>query len=223
MKINADLRLRASAMIDDLPWRWSPDGSVERRMLDRDGGEIARATSVVRYPSGSRFPSHSHALGEEFLVLQGVFSDESGDYPAGTYVRNPPGSAHAPFSEKGCVIFVKLRQFDPGDLTRVVVDTRCADYAQKPCPGIEAADLHRFGPEHVRLLRAVRATELDPVDWPGGAEFLVLEGRLADKDGSYPSGTWLRLPPGARQRLAVAEASRFYLKTGHLAGSLNRT
>lgn len=221
MKINADTRLRASAMIDDLPWHRSPDGSVERRMLDRDGGEVARATSVVRYPPGSQFPSHSHALGEEFLVLDGVFSDESGHYPVGTYVRNPPGSAHAPFSEQGCVIFVKLRQFDSGDLARVVVDTRCADYAEHPHPGLEALDLHHFGPEHVRLLRAVRATELHSVEWTGGAEFLVLQGRLADEDGVYPAGAWLRLPPGTHQRLVVSEASRFYLKTGHLGSGLS--
>ena len=91
-------------------------------MLDRIGDEVARATSIVRYASGSSFSRHEHAKGEEFLVLDGVFSDNHGDYPAGFYVRNPPGSGHAPFSKDGCRILVKLRQFDPQDLTPVVID-----------------------------------------------------------------------------------------------------
>jgi hypothetical protein len=48
-------------------------------------------------------------------VLDGVFQDEHGDYPAGSYVRNAPGTSHAPCSDVGCVILVKLWQFDPND------------------------------------------------------------------------------------------------------------
>ena len=96
---------------------------VERRMLDRIGDEVARATSIVRYAANSRFSPHVHDEGEEFLVLEGVFQDEHGDFPAGTYVRNPPQSRHTPGSEPGCVLFVKLRQFDPADRTQVRLDT----------------------------------------------------------------------------------------------------
>ncbi len=135
MKLNADLGQRAAALTEELPWQWSPDRSVQRRMLDRDGEEVARATSLVKYPAGSRFPAHHHGAGEEFLVLEGVFSDEFGDYPSGTYVRNPPGSAHSPSSRDGCLIFVKLRQFDPGDLQRIVVDTGAADFSPPGTPG----------------------------------------------------------------------------------------
>ena len=52
-----------------------------------------------------------------------TFEDDQGAYPAGTYVRNPPGSRHRPFSTAGCEIFVKLRQFQAGDDARVVIDT----------------------------------------------------------------------------------------------------
>src|SRR5438046_1035028 len=96
---------------------------IERRMLDRIGGEVASATSIVRYAVQSRFSPHTHGGGEEFLVLEGVFQDEHGDYPAGTYVRNPPTSRHTPGSESGCIIFVKLWQFDPADRTRVRIET----------------------------------------------------------------------------------------------------
>ena len=88
-----------------------PIPGVERRLLERVGEEVARATSLVRYAPGSSFSPHSHDGGEEFLVMDGVFTDEEmGDFPAGYYVRNPVGSSHTPSSEEGCIIFVKLWQ-----------------------------------------------------------------------------------------------------------------
>ena len=117
--INADFGQRVLLHIADMPWIASPAAGVERRMLDRVGAEVARATSIVKYAPGSAFPRHTHTGGEEFLVLEGVFQDEHGDWPAGSYVRNPPTSSHTPGSEPGCVIFVKLWQFDPSDRTAV--------------------------------------------------------------------------------------------------------
>src|SRR5918995_6414183 len=122
MKINADLRQRAVVHSDELPWVDSPLPGVQRRMLERDGEEVARATSIVRYAPDSHFSAHTHGGGEEFLVLDGVFQDEHGDYPAGSYVRNPPTTRHTPGSEPGCVIFVKLWQFDPTDRTEVRIE-----------------------------------------------------------------------------------------------------
>src|SRR4029453_8145250 len=115
MQLNADFSQRAVVHAAMLEWTRSPIAGVERRMLDRIGGEVARATSIVRYAPGSRFSRHTHSGGEEFFVLEGVFQDERGDYPAGSEVRNPPDSSHTPGSRPGCVIFVKLRQFDPDD------------------------------------------------------------------------------------------------------------
>ena len=121
--INADFTKRVVLATNDLPWSPSPQAGVERRLLDRIGGEVARATSLVRYAPASAFPAHSHALGEEFLVLEGIFSDEQGDYPAGTYVRNPPGSMHSPRTAPGCTILVKLRQMPGSESRRVIIDT----------------------------------------------------------------------------------------------------
>ena len=108
MNLNSDFGARAAVHAAQLDWTPSPIPGVDRRMLDRIGDEVARATSIVRYAPHSRFPSHTHGGGEEFLVLDGVFQDEHGDYSAGTYVRNPPTSSHTPGSEPGCTIFVKL-------------------------------------------------------------------------------------------------------------------
>ena len=134
MNINDDFSARIAACAADTTWTPSPLPGVDRRMLDRVGDEVARATSIVRYAPGSHFDRHVHDGGEEILVLEGVFSDESGDYSAGTYLRNPPGSAHAPFSREGCLLFVKLRQFAPGDLESVRIPT---DWAS--CPAIAAS------------------------------------------------------------------------------------
>jgi ChrR-like protein with cupin domain len=65
-------------------------------------------------------------------VLEGVFQDEHGDYPTGTYVRNPPTSSHTPASEAGCTIFVKLWQFDPHDRTPVPIDTSALSFSPRP-------------------------------------------------------------------------------------------
>ena len=128
MEINADFSQRASVHADT-DWVPSPMPGVDRRMLDRIGDEVARATSIVRYAPGSAFSAHTHTGGEEFLVLEGVFQDEHGDYPAGTYVRNPPTTAHTPSSEPGCTIFVKLWQFDMEDRNQFSVDLEAAAYA----------------------------------------------------------------------------------------------
>src|SRR5689334_2682612 len=110
MRINSDFGKRALAQLSQMDWVASPMQGVERKMLDRIGDEVARATSIVRYAPNSHFSPHTHGGGEEFYVLEGVFSDEKGDYPVGTYVRNPIGSTHRPHSEGGCTIFVKLHQ-----------------------------------------------------------------------------------------------------------------
>ena len=145
MKINADLTMPAAVRSDELSWVPSPLPGVERRMLERDGDEVARVTSLVRYAPGSRFSAHTHTGGEEFLVLHGTFSDDYGDFPAGTYVRNPVGSRHAPHSEDGTTILVKLWWMHPDDQDFVRIDTRREDLWQAAeFPGVDVMPLHAF-------------------------------------------------------------------------------
>ena len=139
MELNADFSQRAAVHAARLAWVPSPVPGVERRMLDRIGDEVARATSIVRYAPRSRFSAHTHGGGEEFLVLEGVFQDEHGDYPAGYYVRNPPTSRHIPGSEAGCVIFVKLWQFAADDRTQLRIDTLQRPF--RPAPGRPGVEL----------------------------------------------------------------------------------
>ena len=111
-----------------MPWEPSPMNGVYRRKLDRIGDEVARATTIVKYAPQSYFNPHTHSGGEEFFVLEGIFSDEHGDYPAGSYVRNPIGSRHKPFSHNGCTIFVKLHQFDKADTQQFSINTHKARF-----------------------------------------------------------------------------------------------
>ena len=216
MELHADLNQRALHDTNALAWMPSPMAGVERRMLDRRGGEVARATSIVRYAPGSRFERHVHGGGEEILVLEGVFSDEQGDYPAGTYLRNPVGSSHAPFSQEGCMILVKLHQMHPADQQRLVIDTLSACWVPGLVSGLSVMSLHAFGSEHVALVRWEPGTVFQPHGHPGGEEILVLDGLFQDEQGSYPAGSWLRNPPGSSHRPWSEAGCTIWVKTGHL-------
>jgi len=217
MRINADFSQRVVIRPEDYRWVNSPMQGVERMMLDRIGDEVARATSLVRYAPSSTFPEHVHGGGEEFLVLEGVFGDERARYPAGTYVRNPIGTRHSPrVGEQGCVIFVKLHQFDASDDTPVVIDTRAAEWPPPETPGIQVLPLHRHGSEQVALLRLAPGTSWTQAN-RGGEEILVLEGRFSDEQAGYPAGTWLRYPHGSMHDAFTGDAGALlYMKTGHL-------
>jgi anti-sigma factor ChrR (cupin superfamily) len=220
MDLHADLSQRALLDTSTLPWTASPMAGVERRMLDRHGDEIARATSIVRFAPGSRFERHSHGGGEEILVLEGTFSDEQGDYPAGTYLLNPVGSSHAPFSEGGCTLLVKLQQMHPADQQRLVIDTTREAWLPGLVSGLEVMPLHVWGSEHVALVRWAPGTVFQPHGHPGGEEIFVLEGVFQDEHGTYPTGSWLRNPPGSAHRPWSEAGCTIWVKTGHLPSSL---
>ncbi len=219
MARNADFTARVVIDTPTAPWIASPEPGVERKQLDRIGDEVARATSIVRYAPGSAFASHEHVLGEEFLVLAGTFADEYGEYPVGTYVRNPPGSRHRPFSASGCELFVKLRQFQSGDVSRVVADTRSAEWYTGLVPGLTVLPLHEFGSEHVALVRWAPGTRFQAHTHWGGEEILVLEGVFSDNLGDYPTGTWIRSPHLSRHDPFSEPGCLIYVKVGHLSAA----
>lgn len=189
---------------------------VERRMLERVAAESGRATSLVRYAPETFFPMHNHPRGEEILVLSGTFSDGGGNYPAGSYLRNPPGSHHAPFSTEGCVLFVKLDQFAPLDGGEVRFDTCQARWLPGLVPGLSVMPLHEFEGEHSALVRWSPGTVFNRHRHWGGEEILVLEGVFQDEHGTYPAGTWLRSPHLSEHKPFSTEGCVIYVKTGHL-------
>lgn len=218
MLINADFSRRVVVAPHDYQWVPSPQAGVERVMLDRIGAERARATSIVRYAPQSHFPSHAHPGGEEILVLSGVFSEPNTHYPAGWYLRNPPGSSHQPSSEPGATLFVKLCQMSADNRASVRVNTMdvrrwtqagdraiCRLYAD----AWETVWLERLPPGGVATIA-------------GAGEMLLLEG-TADIDGRRQvRGTWLRWPEDESTTLvATDEGACVYVKTVSLsAGQL---
>ena len=218
MHLNADFSRRAVVHAATLDWVPSPMTGVHRRMLDRVGEEVARATSIVRYAPGSHFSPHIHDGGEEFLVLEGVFQDEYGDYQAGTYIRNPPTSRHTPGSDAGCTIFVKLWQFDPADRTHVTIDTATGRFSSAEArPGAKVLPLFRDTVEDVRLEHWAPATAVTLPE-PGGIELLVLDGGFTESNEYFGPLSWLRLPAGATLSAAAGpEGCRVWVKSGHLA------
>ncbi len=219
MRLNADLTKRAVIRPEDYDWVDSPMPGVERMMLDRIGDEVARATSLVRYAPNSTFSRHEHTGGEEFFVLEGEFADEHGRYPAGNYVRNPIGTAHTPsIGNKGCLIFVKLQQFEQEDQAQFAIDTRTATWSPGDAPGVEILKLHEFGSERVALVRLAPHTRLGTHSHDGGEEVLVIEGSYSDDHGEYPAGSWVRCPPGSvHAPYTDSSGALVYVKVGHLA------
>jgi len=216
LRIHADFSQRAVVDTDGKSWIASPSSGVERKMLDRVGGEVARASSIVRYLPGSRFPEHTHGGGEEFLVLEGVFSDETGDYGPGSYVRNPVGTSHAPFTDDGCTIFVKLWQFQDGDEEPVSIDTSKAAFSPGLVDGLTVCPLHQYKTESTALVRWQPGTHFNRHTHFGGEEIFVLEGIFEDEQGVYPAGTWLRNPHGSVHTPFSNAGCLIYVKVGHL-------
>ena len=213
--VNMDFSKRVVIDTIAADWQASPKAGVWRKPLAREEAERGHATSIVRYDPDSSFPEHDHPLGEEIYVLEGTFSDHTGDYRAGTYFRNPPGFVHAPFSDEGCIILVKLHQFQPDDTHKVTVQT--AKAAWHPVQeGLEALTLHEFRDERVSLVRAVSAQAFPEHTHDGGEEIYVIEGEAFDEHGSYAAGSWMRYPRSSSHRPGMAAGTLLWVKQGRL-------
>lgn len=213
--LNMNFSERLAININRLEWQSSPMPGVDRKRLAREDKESGHATSVVRYAPDSYFSEHFHPNGEEIFVLDGVFSDETGDYPAGSYIRNPPGSHHSPFSQQGCTIFVKLEQFHSSDTETVRIDTQRTAWLQGQ-GNLEVMPLHSFETQHTALVKWPAGERFMPHRHFGGEEILVISGVFKDEHGSYPSLSWIRSPHMSDHCPYVEEETIILVKTGHL-------
>lgn len=215
--INGDLRTRAVMDTGSMEWTPSPSGTVWRKRVHLVGPpESGQVTSVVRYQPDASFPTHDHPEGEEILVLDGVFSDEHGDWPAGTYLLNPEGFRHTPFSEKGCLLFVKLRQFPGLDREHHVIDTGELEWQPSGREGVWEKPLYSQAgyTDAMRLERWEPGTDAGMVRYEQGVELFVLDGVFEDDEGVYDTATWLRLPSGASHRPRSPAGCELYVKHG---------
>jgi len=215
--ISPDLNRRYVIDTKKLDWTPSPSGTVWRKRVHQVGArESGQVTSVVRYDSNARFPSHYHPAGEEILVLDGVFSDEHGDWPAGTYLLNPEGFHHAPFSLAGCLLFVKLRQYPGQNRQHVVVDTKAMSWQVTTDPTVVEKPLYaQLGFSDTTTLQQWQpGTDFGAIDYPRGVEYFVLDGEFEDEAGRYCAGTWIRLPQGSSHQPRSSTGCTLYRKSG---------
>jgi anti-sigma factor ChrR (cupin superfamily) len=213
--LNLDFNKQVVIEAAQMTWLDSPSAGVLRKPLARAEDDVGHVTSIVKYEKGASFTSHPHPMGEEIFVLDGVFSDEGGDYGAGTYIRNPPGSSHTPFSKEGCTIFVKLNQFNQHDDQFVRINTSTAPWRQG-IGGLQVMPLHEFEHEHVALVKWPANEIFQSHRHFGGEEILVLSGEFCDEHGRYPKDTWIRSPHLSQHHPFVEQETVILVKTGHL-------
>jgi len=221
MKINSDISKRVVIQQSTLPWIATPWAGVQQRTLEGGGDAAARATAIVKCAPGSSIVSCTHELGEEFVVLDGVVTDEFGSYGKRSYVKasyvtNRTGSAHACESASGCMLFVKRHHLEPDDDQRIVVDTATMPWYQGMVDGLSVMPLSEFGTRHTALVRWAPGTRFNPHRHYGGEEIYVLEGVFEDEFGRYPAGTWLRSPHLSAHCPFSIEGCTILVKTGHL-------
>ncbi len=217
MDVNADFTKRVVMHGDSLPWEESPMKGVVRRRLDRIDTKNERVTTIVRYAPESQFSPHVHTGGEEFIVLEGVFEDDYGDWPVGSYIRNPPQSKHTPGSKPGCTIFVKLWQFDPDDRTYIHANRyKLGEVSEQGRPGVSVSPLFKDERENVQFERWDPGATVE-IDSSGGAEVFVLEGGFEQAGDALRQHSWLRMPAGSTLKATAGpEGASVWVKTNHL-------
>ncbi|WP_440877501.1 cupin domain-containing protein [Thalassotalea sp. PLHSN55] len=215
--INLNMNFAQRIVIDtqQLPWQESPMAGVLRKPLAREDAERGHATSIVKYQAGASFAKHFHPLGEEILVLDGVFSDEHGDYGKGCYLRNPDGSSHAPFSKNGCLLLVKLHQFQTSDQQQIMINTQQQPWLAGQ-GNLKVMPLHQHLTESTALVFWPKGEKFKPHTHFGGEEIYVISGEFIDEHGRYPQGTWLRNPHLSQHHPYVEQDTIIWVKTGHL-------
>ncbi|MGH8014358.1 MAG: cupin domain-containing protein [Candidatus Binataceae bacterium] len=214
--LNTDFTRRIVIDTHTLEWIASPHSGVWRRMLERKAAEAGRATSIVRYEAGAEFPRHEHPQGEEFFVLDGTFTDEHGEYSAGSFILNPPGSMHTPRSSSGCTLFVKLCQYGGEGRIRRVIETRRMPWERCGVAGIARRILYSDldHPEYIAMLKWEAGTRDSYHEHPAGEELFILAGSLADEHGYYRQGTWIRNPRGSAHAPYSPDGCILLLKSG---------
>ena len=213
--LNMEFNQRVVINTQQQDWLASPHKGVWRKPLAREEAERGHATSIVRYEAGASFATHGHPLGEEIFVLEGTFSDERGDFPAGSYLRNSKGYTHTPFSKDGCVLFVKLHQFQDDDNDHINIDTNNADW-HAGNGNLKVMPLHNFKDESTALVHWPVDEHFRPHVHNGGEEIFVIRGEFIDEHGRYPEGSWIRSPHMSKHNPYVEEDTLILVKVGHL-------
>src|SRR5437867_2969507 len=214
--VNTDISVVVAIDAAACQWEASPSRTVWRKSFYREGGETGPVTSLVRYDAHSSFAPHAHPEGEEIFVLEGVFSDEHGDYPAGSFLLNPPGFAHSPRSASGCKLFVHLRQYGGPGRKHVELDTRSMVWTPTDRAGVSQRKLYGEDefPESIRLEQWAPGTEVTLGSGATVIEIFVLSGALTSPFGIHRSESWIRAPArSAGLDFSAPDGCTLYVRT----------
>ncbi len=216
--VHDDFNKRIVVKPNDYSWTSLSIPGIQHMTLDRIGGKLNCATTLVRYTQDSGIPENIHYGDLEFFVLDGTLTDEHGEYSSGAYVRNPKGTCSPPsIAAKGSTLFMKSHPFPKNDKQHTVIDTEKATWRPGVVEGLQVMPLHEYEGEHVALVRWAPHTQFNLHSHRGGEEILVLEGVFYDEYDCYPTGTWIRSPHLSRHTpFTKEEGALIYVKVGHL-------
>lgn len=88
----------------EIPWhRVSPS----LRQCNLSAGQSRYEVSLYKIRRGGKVTEHDHRGREITIVLQGAFSDESGNYEVGDFITQLPGQRHRPRAseDRDCLCF----------------------------------------------------------------------------------------------------------------------
>jgi len=232
IELHSDKSKAELVRTSEVEWKaTSQAGGVYRKMIERQGTEkVARATTIVKFSPNQSFPRHVHDGGEEFLVLDGVWKDDYGDFPKYSYIRNYIGSGHTPsIGEEGCVILVKLRQMsllskgEPehknwGELTPDQVSNK----GRAEEDGTKQVSLFSSPFESTSVLLLPKGSSLKVKVPKHGAEIFVVDGTFTSELGTHNQWSWCRVPNEEDEAKffeinTLDDDVYVWMKEGHLA------
>lgn len=214
MKLNLDLTKKSVIDTSNLDWIQFPNEGYQVIPLEGNR-ETEHLTSIITYNPGSINQNFNQTSGKEFFVLTGTYINESGENPAGTYLRNSPGTPYQAHKQTGCTLFVKINQFKSGDNQKVIIKTNEQQWLQGH-GNLQVIPLHLFQTEGTALVKWPSKEKFVRHSHYGGEEILVLSGKFIDEHGSYPKLTWIRSNHLSVHHPWVEEETIILVKTGHL-------
>lgn len=220
--INLDFNKRIVIPTDEIDWQPSGLPGIDLKPLAIEDSETGHLTALIRYREGSSFTRKERSNGEEMLVLAGSFRGQYADYGTGTYYRSPPNHEQIPLSQQGCIMLLKLNQFEDGDELKVVTNTEDGEWSGINNNATQVQILHKTLSSQTLIYKWEKGEEISSqTNQIGGAEAFVLKGRIKDKLGEYTAGTWLRTSDRLFDGGVAIEDSAAFVKYGHIRTSKN--
>lgn len=215
-EVNADLTRHVIVHTADMAWEETGHPGIRQKRLERLNDPVkGRETLLMRLDPDTALPTMETPARMEIYVVEGAYTDEHGDHPAGTYIQYPPGFSHSPSSKAGCVLFVKRRNGRGGE--HLVIDTNRDEWQPWGHRGGKMIRFYKddggFEAAHIGDMRP--NAQIPEHDHPGGEEIFIFGGAMADEFGVCKPGTWVRFPVGLRHTPAsLDDGCKLYVREG---------